>query len=490
MCVGCKGDFTLKRPAHFVCAFSSDGFPFLNQGFAHACQIGYHRGCIVAGEPFRTRLQDSRGLTMPYSAVEPTFICEVCQVRAMVDRELRPNADDLHLLMMERMRMIDCHSGWKATTLAQYGSKLLFLRKFGARYGIPVLEATTLQRPPVTPAIGLQWSQLAYSLRTRPDGARIKISTVRQLRSAASMFYMVDTQTAYPRRTMRDGQRRTHVADYVSPTDESTNVFTHKGLERRLGNNPQASWALSYVHIHYLDTQLDQAYLQACTVEAQHDLAVAGCSNLFFYLGWLRGGELYHGGVDDLHLTPPADGLTKGLPPGIGVIEFNLLPETKSDPCRTADVVIAWKTLSGFSLGKWLLRLRRFPSILPGMLFSTAYHPVWTSRIFREEYAWPLLEQQRTLGEPTLRCFSDMVGRRIRDKVYSMHSWRRAGDSRAGRNPRHNEPNPPGTRRATSEEIYEHGRWELKRRKAAETMPSHYRHWMTADRVALTLCCQ
>jgi hypothetical protein len=38
-------------------------------------------------------------------------------------------------------------------------------------------------------------------------------------------------------------------------TDESTNVcFAYKGLERRLGNNPQASWALSYVHIKYLDS--------------------------------------------------------------------------------------------------------------------------------------------------------------------------------------------------------------------------------------------
>ena len=408
----------------------------------------------------------------------------------MVDRELQPTAKDLHLLMMERMRMIDCRSGWKAATLTQYGSKLLYLRKFGEQYGVPVLEATQLVRPPVNPAIGLQWSQLAYSLRTRQDGDRIKISTVRQLRSAASMFYFVDTQTAYPRRTMRDGQRRTQVADYVSPTDESTNVFTQKGLERRLGNNPQASWALSYVHIAYLDTQLDCAYTQASTVDDQHDLAIAGCSNLFFYLGWLRGGELYHGVPDDLILTPPSEGSTKGLPPGIGVIDFNLLPETKSDPCRTADVVIVWTTLSGFSLGKWLRRLARFPSFLPGMLFSTASHPIWSSRIFRTEYAWPLLEHQRAAGEPTLRCFSDVVGNCVRDKIYSMHSWRSAGDSRAGRHPRHNKPNPPGTRRATPEEIYEHGRWELKRRKAAETMPSHYRHWLTADRVSLTLCCQ
>jgi hypothetical protein len=427
---------------------------------------------------------------MPYLAVEPTFICELCQVRAMVDRELRPGANDLHLLMLERMRLIDCRSGWKASTLQNYGGKLRYLQGFGVRYGIPVLEPTVLQRPPVTPAIGLQWSQLAYSLRTTKDGSRIKISTVRQLRSAASMFYLVDTQTAYPRRAMRDGQRRMQIAAYVSPTDESTNVFTQKGLERRLGNNPQASWALSYVHIKYIDVHLEGAFTRATTISAQHDIAVAGCSNLFFYLGWLRGGELYQGCASDLTLTPPHEGTTKGLPPGIGVIEFDLLPETKSDPCRTADVVIAWATLSGFSLGTWLTRLSTFFSQIPGMLFSTVQHPVWTSRVFREVYAWPLLELQRSEGEATLRCFSEALGNRLQDKVYSMHSWRRAGDSRAGRFPRHNEPNPPGTRRATTEEIYEHGRWELKRRKAAESMPSHYRQWLTVDRVPLTLCCQ
>jgi hypothetical protein len=452
--------------------------------------VAYHRSCIVAGEPFRTRLNDQQGLVMPYLTVEPTFICELCQVRAMLDRELQPKANDLHLLMLERMRMIDCRSGWKSTTLQKYGGRLRYLQAFGNQYGVPVLEPTVLQQPPVTPAIGLQWSQLAYSLRTKGSGARIKVSTVRQLRSAASMFYLVDTQTAYPRRAMRDGQRRMHIADYVSPTDESTNVFTFKGLERRLGHNPQASWALSYVHIKYLDTHLEEAYQHAMTHDDRHDLVVAGSSNLFFYLGWLRGGELYKGQDTDLTLTPPAEAASQGLPPGIGAVAFDLLPETKTDPCRTADVVIAWETLSGFRLGRWLTRLLAFAPQVPGMLFSTAHHPIWTSRIFREHYAWPLLELQRSEGEPTLRCFSDVVGNRIRDKLYSMHSWRRAGDSRAGRFPRHNEPNPPGTRRATPEEIYEHGRWELKRRKAAESMPSHYRQWLIADRVALTLFCQ
>ena len=44
-------------------------------------------------------------------------------------------------------------------------------------------------------------------------------------------------------------------------------------------------------------------------------------------------------------------GSTQGLLPLVGAIEFNFLPETKSDPCR---VVIAYETLLGFSLGNWV----------------------------------------------------------------------------------------------------------------------------------------
>jgi hypothetical protein len=37
-------------------------------------------------------------------------------------------------------------------------------------------------------------------------------------------------------------------------------------------------------------------------------------------------------------------------------------------------------------------------------------------------YAWPLLELLQSEGEPTLQCFSDVVGNRICDKVYYMNN--------------------------------------------------------------------
>jgi hypothetical protein len=88
-----------------------------------------------------------------------------------------------------------------------------------------------------------------------------------------------------------------------------------------------------------------------------------------------------------LELTPPQDGASKGLQPGIGMIEFDLLPETKSDLCHMAVIVIAWKPVSGFSLGIWLTRLLEFSPHIPGLLFSTAQHPFWMSCMFYNHYA-------------------------------------------------------------------------------------------------------
>jgi hypothetical protein len=112
----------------------------------------------------------------------------------------------------------------------------------------------------------------------------------------------------------------------------------------------------------------------------------------------------------------------------LGVILLDLLPETKSNPCQVADLVIAYTTLSGLQPGEWIEALLSLTGPTTGRIFSTTTEANWTSRYFGENYAWPLLEEMRTVAkEPTLLCFTDEDGSRIRDKVYSMHSWRRAG---------------------------------------------------------------
>jgi hypothetical protein len=120
--VGCLKDFDKRYPAHHVCTFRRRGF-HLTKAF-QPCGVAYHRHCIRIGEPFRTRLPRDKGLIMPNMVVEPTFICELCQVRAILGRDLHREARDIQLLGLERMRMIDCRNSWQQGTLSKYGGRL------------------------------------------------------------------------------------------------------------------------------------------------------------------------------------------------------------------------------------------------------------------------------------------------------------------------------------------------------------------------------
>jgi hypothetical protein len=465
------------------------GFAFSDREetlWALPCGVAYHGGCVRAGPPFHTRLENDKGLILP-CVKRPHFICEMCTVRSELGRELRRTDNDIQLLMFERMRMIDSLNWWQQKTLKQYGPHFRYLENFGKFYEVGTLVASPLKRPPSTPAIPIIWALLNYSLRVNREGDRIKYNTVRAIKSAASVYYAIDMQNAFPRQVLRDGQRRGQVMARVSPTDEMGTTFCAKGMARRMGIETKSSWAVSHVHVAYIDAQLEKAYLAATNDEDRHEIACGGSVNLMAYKGWLRSGELFGAERKDVTLTRPELGPTRGLPHGVGAVELDLGAETKSDPCQTADVIMAWETLSGLSVGKWLERLSLFEPHDGKSLFSTKTQPTWTSRHFREQYAWPLLEQMRRDGEPSLKCFTGRVGGRIRDKLYSMHSWRRAGRSRVSRPPRHNEPNPPGTRIASGYEVYEHGRW--RRKGASEDMPAHYNQWALPDRLAVTLLC-
>ena len=407
-CVGCSEPFTKRAPAVHCCHFRRSGFPFENSELhARPCGVSYHARCVRVGEPFRTRLADSKGLTLPHQVPMPHFVCEACQVRAELGRELNLLVPDRCLLMLERMRMIDNLNFWAKTTVKKYGSSLRYLHRFGHQFGVHPLQPSPLQAPPRSPAVSLQWALLYYSLRTTKgkDGElhRIGFGTTRQIRSAAAMYCTLDMQDKFPRQVIRDRDGRGLIHEYVSPCAEASLTFAAKGMSRRLGTATEKSWAISHVHIAYMDQALEQAYHRALTPDLQHEISVAAFTNLIAYLGWLRGGEIFEAEETDLVVTLPIDGPTRGLPPGIGAVEYSLLPETKSDPTIVADVVSAFTTMSGLSPGKWALRLQSFIPKVCGKLFSTQITPVWTSRHFREEFAIPLLEQMRRAGEPTLR---------------------------------------------------------------------------------------
>ena len=109
---------------------------------------------------------------------------------------------DVALMALERVRILDFLHYWEQSSLMGYQSQLKFLFAFGDFFGVSPLIPTTLERPPLTPAIALAWGQLFYSLRmTRGrDGElrRVAFKTTRGLRSAASAYYTLDSAFVFP----------------------------------------------------------------------------------------------------------------------------------------------------------------------------------------------------------------------------------------------------------------------------------------------------
>ena len=125
--------------------------------------------------------------------------------------------------MLERMRLVDMMNHWQVSTLQKYGPYLRYLQRFGQKFGVQPLQPTPVIRPSISPAISLTWAELYYSLRTTKgkdgEARRISANTVRQIRSAASLYYSLDMSASLPRQVER-ANRRSQVSTYVSPCDE------------------------------------------------------------------------------------------------------------------------------------------------------------------------------------------------------------------------------------------------------------------------------
>jgi hypothetical protein len=101
----------------------------------------------------------------------------------------------------------------------------------------------------------------------------------------------------------------------------------------------------------WLDTYYRQLLAQAPNRQEHARLSRAVITHLSSYLGWLRSLETFCLHWRDSKITPPASGPSLGLPAGFGVVMYTLLLQTKSSQYFTADVVIAYTTASGLSLG-------------------------------------------------------------------------------------------------------------------------------------------
>jgi hypothetical protein len=486
MCVGCHNGIRRTDSQH-LCRFAASGFEIDGCHFV-PCGTTYHMGCIQVGEPFRSRLPAGRGLSYPRTRIAPPFICEACTVRAQLGCELQKTGNHLGLLMLERMRLVDQANAWSRGTHQNYQALLGQLSRFEQAYGLTLLESTPLAHPPRHPSIGVMWAQQHYLLRTPTEGHtqsedRIRFGTARALRSAASQYYVWDSQLAHPERSIRDPRtHKVYLVDGVSPTDSMGYGLMATGMARRVGDHSKPPIALTLNQIKWIMKHLDRAWAAALSLEDRREVSAAAVTNLLGWLGWLRSTEMFSLQWTDLKLTRPEHGPRIGLPHGVGAVELRLLPETKSNRTKVADVVISYICASGLSPGLWLERLRQsWPTAEPlDYIIRGREGSRWTSTTFRRVHLYEWLRQMRSEGDPFLQAFTNEPGNRIADKYYSFGTYRRGGRSTSTKR-------NSGIKAATPDEVYEHGRW--RHRISKENMPTRYNEFELSDRINLTLLC-
>ena len=219
-----------------------------------------------------------------------------------------------------------------------------------------------------------------------------------------------------------------------------------------------------------------------------YDLVAAQCVELIAWLGWLRSTELFSLRMEDVELVPPQHGAVYGLPPKVGAILLQLLPSTKSSRNKQVDVVIAWTTSIGLSLGFWLTRLFKILHKLTWasptcyLFRSTFTSSQWSSHYYRSNHLYPLLHLQYLEGDVTLRHINATSSFDIPYHFYSMHSYRRGGETFPTRK------RDGCKRQATNTERINHGRWRIKN-TGKEDMATHYTEPSIEDRIFLTLLC-
>ena len=406
MCVCCQGP--PRRRALITCAYSQSGFLFSNGQGATPCGVAYHPACIRVGPPFRSRNDKRTRLTFPPGGdVWPFFIGELCTVRSVLDRELL-HRTDVHLLGLERMRLIDLAHAWAAGTYSKYRTSLNGVRGFEERHpGVSVLQVSIPERPPNGPSIILSWVEEDYSLRPgrsrTADTELVTFGTVRGIRSAVG-FHNGLARLLGGDAFIFDRNNRMWAFD-GRYTDDALSTLFATGLGQRLGTKVTPAHALLARHVLWMDKHFNHRFNQAVSQDAQRTWALAGLANVTFWLGWLRSRECFDLRWCDVTLIKPADGPTVDLPPGLGLGLLRLSDETKTSRSQTADVVVAYRSHSGLSFGLWFERASTLSQASPSdhrPIFVDSRGSNWTSKYFRQTFLYPCLEEQRSEGDPHL----------------------------------------------------------------------------------------
>jgi len=476
----------------YSCLFCDTGFQVADFK-ARPCCTRYHVGCISVGLPFLTRLQARKGLFCPRDlARQRHFVCEACTVRAVLQEELGFFAWDFALLMLERVRLVDISNKWATSTLTSYQSKFNVFSEFDRVFHTTSLQPTRPVHPPCGPSIPLMWTQEWYMLfpsdwrRKNPLRERnITFGTGRGLRSAASHFWILDLLYTHPEHLTTGFKDRPTYVDRCSPTDELAYTYFTEGLRRRVGDHPNPSTVLQDHHIHWLNLYFQTLYRHGSTKQQRVDAARAGVTHLMSYLGWLRAMETFGIRWSDVTIVRPEDGPTFGLPANLGAIFLTLLEQTKSSQHAVADVVVAYTTYSGLSLGNWLelllAELSTSETNSDAFVLCKPNGSAWTSHLYRHRFLYPALYACQASGDPFLRRFNGIDRPTIPAAFWSFNTQRRMGRSNVSKKRAFT------FRAATSAEVVEHGRWHLSR--SSLDMPLAYLEWSLEDRVCITYLC-
>ena len=452
------------------------------------CHAGYHPRCIKAGTPFTSRRRHGAGLVFPNVAIWPNFVCEVCTVRAVLRRPLG-HAGDLWLLQLERMRLLDMAHSWAEGTLAGYQSQFRKMVSFeSAHPGLTVLPRRHLEHPPRGKEVTLAWTELNTSVEILPArgtwGRRTPVyDSIRKVRSAASFYQSWDFMTAFPSGNYFDNKR--HVIGPCRATDSAAYSLYSRGLAARIGSNPRPATALLGRHVMGLDRWMYANYAAATTSQDRRQWALAGLANSLLWLGWLRGGEAFRLQQKDFKAIYPSQGSTYDLPRGVGAILLQM-GETKTDRSSATEIAIAYKCLSGLSAGEWahrLYQLEPWDESSGRPLFCHSNGTPWSSHFYRHTFLYPGLELLRAQGDSFLSFYDgSTLARTLAYAFWSLHCYRRGART-------HSQRSQPDRRhkKASKIQIYEHGRWNLKR--GSEDIDVLYREWTLYDKLRITLFC-
>jgi hypothetical protein len=115
------------------------------------------------------------------------------------------------------------------------------------------------------------WAQLEHSVQPTSKGATLTYRVARRLLSAASAYYHNDLATTYPHQATLE-QHHVRISRQISPTDSLLFTMQGKSMARCMGTSSKPSWALSHVHIAYINTALDTAFLLSNEQAFWHEL--------------------------------------------------------------------------------------------------------------------------------------------------------------------------------------------------------------------------